>query len=100
MIDKNRNSEDIKFFLDAVLKLKNMEECQTFFEDVCTTKELEAISQRLRVAQMLKDGETYISIVAKTGASTATISRVNRCFNYGDGGYNMILERMENGYES
>ena len=96
MFDKNKNINEIQSFFEAVLALKTLEECVSFFEDVCTIKELEAIAQRLEVAKMLKNGDTYTSIVAKTGASTATISRVNRCLTYGDGGYNLILKRLEN----
>ena len=79
-------------FFEAVLKLKNTEDCRKFFEDVCTIKELEDISQRLEVAALLKDGNNYQEVSKKTGASTATISRVNKCINYGSGGYNIVLE--------
>lgn len=95
MIDKNKNTSEIEGFFEAVLELETVEECKKFFEDICTIKELESISQRLEVAKMLKNGDTYIAIGNKTGASTATISRVNRCLNYGDGGYNIILKRLE-----
>lgn len=76
---------------EAVLKLKTIEECRTFFEDICTIKEMEAISQRLEVAAMLKAGKNYQEISRVTGASTATISRVNKCLQYGSGGYDLIL---------
>lgn len=79
----------------AILTLKNIDECYQFFEDVCTISELKAIAQRLEVARMLKAGHTYDDIVAKTGASTATISRVKRCLHYGADGYTIVLERME-----
>ncbi|MGN1318302.1 MAG: YerC/YecD family TrpR-related protein [Lachnospirales bacterium] len=95
MFDKNKNNDEINGFYEAVLQLENTEECKKFFEDICTIKELESISQRLEVAKMLKLGETYTTIVSKTGASTATISRVNRALTYGDGGYNIILKRLE-----
>ncbi len=95
MIDKLKNNDEIKAFFEAVLTLESTEDCGKFFEDICTVKELESIAQRLAVAKMLKDGETYLAIVNATGASTATISRVNRCLNYGDGGYNIVLKRME-----
>ena len=75
----------------AILKLSTIEECRLFFEDICTIKELLAISQRLEVAKMLKDGLGYQEISAKCGASTATISRVNKCLLYGGGGYNIVL---------
>lgn len=95
MFDRNKNYNEIEGFFEAVLKLETVEECKKFFEDVCTIKEMESIAQRLQVAKMLEKGETYTAIVSKTGASTATISRVNRCLNYGDGGYNLILERLK-----
>ncbi len=79
---------------EAVLVLENVEECYQFFEDICTISELKALAQRLEVARMLKDGHTYDDIVERTGASTATISRVKRCLNYGADGYNIILERL------
>ena len=80
---------------DAVLALRNMEECYQFFEDICTVSELKALSQRLEVARMLKNGHTYDDIVERTGASTATISRVKRCLNYGADGYNVVLNRLK-----
>ncbi len=76
---------------EAILKLKTIDECRSFFEDVCTIKEMEAISQRLEVASMLKEGKNYMEISRVTGASTATISRVNKCLQYGSGGYDLIL---------
>lgn len=79
----------------GILLLENQEECYQFFEDICTISELKSLAQRLEVAFMLKRGHTYDDIVEKTGASTATISRVKRCLNYGADGYNLILERME-----
>lgn len=95
MIDKIANDLDIKKFFEAILTLENEDECYKFFEDICTIKELQSISQRLAAASMLKKGETYQNIVNATGASTATISRVNKCLNYGDGGYNLVLKRLE-----
>ena len=79
----------------GILLLENEEECYQFFEDICTISELKSLAQRLEVAFMLKRGHTYDEIVAKTGASTATISRVKRSLNYGADGYNLILERVE-----
>lgn len=79
----------------AILLLKNEEECYQLFEDICTISELKALAQRLEVARMLKFGHTYDDIVARTGASTATISRVKRCLHYGADGYKIILERLE-----
>ena len=89
---------DIKMFDDlfeAILKLKSKEDCQKFFEDVCTIKEIKAIAQRLEVAKMLKDKQLYSKIVAETGASTATISRVNRTLMYGSEGYNIVFDRLK-----
>ena len=80
---------------EAVLALSNQEECYQFFEDICTISELKAMSQRLEVARMLREAHTYEDIVERTGASTATISRVKRCLNYGADGYNIVLERLK-----
>ena len=88
------------YFFDAVLTLKSREECYSFFEDVCTINELFTISQRLMVARMLTEGKTYIEIAESTGASTATISRVNRSLTYGNDGYEMIMQRINTGSES
>ena len=77
----------------AILSLDTMEECYQFFEDICTIGELRAMAQRLDVARMLYAGNTYDDIVAQTGASTATISRVKRCLNYGADGYTLVLEK-------
>lgn len=82
---------------EAVLKLSSVEECYQFFEDICTVSEIKALSQRLEVARMLQAGHTYDDIVERTGASTATISRVKRCLNYGADGYKTILERLDDG---
>ena len=79
---------------NAVLKLETVEECYKFFEDICTISELKAMSQRLEVAKMLQKRHTYDEIVSRTGASTATISRVKRCLNYGADGYNLVFERL------
>jgi TrpR-related protein YerC/YecD len=81
---------------DAILSLNNNEECYQFFEDICTVSELKSLAQRLEVARMLQTGHTYDDIVARTGASTATISRVKRCLHYGADGYKTILERLGN----
>lgn len=89
---------DIKTFdglFDAVLKLKNIEDCRKFFEDVCTIKELQDISQRLEVAKLLKDGNNYQEVCKQTGASTATICRVNKCILYGRGGYDIVLDKKK-----
>lgn len=86
--------KDLDILFEAVLKLENIEECYKFFEDVATINELKALSQRIVVAKMLKDKNVYTEIAESTGASTATISRVNKCLNYGEGGYNIVLDRM------
>ena len=82
------------YFFDAVLTLKSREECYNFFEDVCTISELQAISQRFAVVKRLANEETYTSIALETGASTATISRVKKCLNYGADGYKLVLRKM------
>ena len=78
----------------AVLKLKDVDECYLFFEDLCTIKEIQDISQRLEVAKMLSQGISYTTICKETGASTATISRVSRSYEYGAGGYKTIIPRL------
>ncbi|MDP4144586.1 MAG: YerC/YecD family TrpR-related protein [Bacillota bacterium] len=87
-------SEEMDFFCDAILSLKDREECYRFFEDICTINEIKSIVQRLEVARMLKMKQTYTDIASNTGASTATISRVNRCLNYGKDGYNIVLKKL------
>ncbi|HCW04767.1 MAG TPA: TrpR-like protein YerC/YecD [Clostridium sp.] len=82
------------FLFDAILSLKNREECYRFFEDLCTITEIKALEQRMQVVKMLKQGKTYNDIAQITGASTATISRVNRSLNYGSDGYNLVLDRI------
>ena len=79
----------------AILTLKNVEECYTFFEDACTINELLSISQRFEVAGMLREKKTYLEISKHTGASTATISRVNRSLTYGNDGYELVLKRLD-----
>ena len=79
----------------AMLTLETVEECYQFFEDICTVSELKALAQRLEVARMLRDGHTYEEVVERTGASTATISRVKRCLNYGADGYDTVLKRLK-----
>lgn len=97
---KNLRTEAVDMFFDAVLQLKNNEECYSFFEDVCTVNELLAIAQRLQVAGMLRKKATYTAIAQKTGASTATISRVNRSLVYGNDGYELVFSRMNEGRKS
>ena len=98
-MSKNLKTEAVNRLFDAILCLQNREECYTFFEDVCTVNELLSLSQRFEVAKMLRDQKTYLDIAEKTGASTATISRVNRSLNYGNDGYDMVFHRLE-GQES
>lgn len=93
---KDFYSEATRDFFKAILLLENEEECSDFFEDICTVKELQDISQRLEVARMLKAGKSYQIVSKETGASTATISRVNRCLIYGSGGYRKLLEKLDN----
>lgn len=87
-------NDDLEMLFKAVLELKNIDECYKFFEDIATITELKAISQRIQVANMLKEKKVYTEIAEATGASTATISRVNKCLNYGKGGYNIVLDRI------
>ncbi len=89
-------NEMIDQLFEAILLLEDEEECYKFFEDICTINEIESLAQRLEVAKMLERGATYEQIVEKTGASTATISRVKRYLNYGAEGYKLILARMDN----
>lgn len=85
----------VEQLFDAVLSLENKEECFAFFEDICTINELLSLSQRFEVAKMLREHRTYLDIAEKTGASTATISRVNRSLNYGNDGYDKVFERLQ-----
>ncbi len=89
--------DSVDFLFKAILSLKTVDECYDFFEDLCTVPEIKAMSQRLLVAHMLSTKRVYSDIVAKTGASTATISRVNRSLNYGCDGYELVFNRIDNG---
>ena len=93
-MSKNIRRTEVDHLFEAILTLKDKEECYTFFEDVCTINELLSISQRYEVAKLLREGQTYLDISNATGASTATISRVNRSLNYGNDGYDLVLERV------
>lgn len=95
-MSKSIHTEEVDALFQGILSLQTIEECYAFFEDVCTMNELLSISQRLAVAKMLREKETYAEIAEKTGASTATISRVNRSLNYGTDGYELVLSRIEN----
>lgn len=88
-------SKELDALFEIILMLNNNEECYRFFEDICTITEINAIAQRLEVAKMLKMGVTYQEIAQSVGASTATISRVNRSLSYGAGGYKLMLTRFE-----
>lgn len=94
-LESKIKSKELDLFFEAILKLENIEECYMFFEDVATVTEVKALAQRFHVAQLLKGKKTYSEIAEITGASTATISRVNRCLNYGSDGYNLILDRLD-----
>ena len=86
---------DIDELFEAILLLENQEDCYRFFEDICTINELHSIAQRLQVAKLLSEKKTYSEIEELTKASTATISRINKCLIYGSDGYKRILERMQ-----
>ncbi|MEY7999746.1 YerC/YecD family TrpR-related protein [Clostridium sp. Mt-5] len=88
-------SKEMDYLCEAVLCLKTKEECYRFFDDICTINEIKSLEQRLQVAKMLSNKKTYLDIAAATGASTATISRVNRCLNYGSDGYKIVLKRLK-----
>lgn len=88
-------NEEIDNLFRAILTLKNVEECYDFFGDICTEKELIDISQRLEVARLLREKLNYVEISKRTGASTTTVSRVNKCLTYGNDGYALVFERLE-----
>ncbi|MBP5282158.1 MAG: TrpR YerC/YecD [Lachnospiraceae bacterium] len=93
-MNKKIKTEAVDSLFDAILTLKDPAECYAFFEDLCTVNELLSLSQRFEVASMLRDHKTYLDIAEKTGASTATISRVNRSLNYGNDGYELVFNRL------
>ena len=95
-MNEKLKSESVDQLFKGILQLQTVDECYSFFVDLCTIGELVSMSQRFEVAKMLKEGQTYLAISAKTGASTATISRVNRALTYGDDGYELVLNRLEN----
>ena len=92
---KNEKREHGDVLYEAILTLKDLEECKKFFSDLCTVAELRAMEQRFEVAMLLSDGMIYNDILERTGASSATISRVNRCLHYGADGYRTILPRLK-----
>lgn len=91
-IIKNKSIDEL---YKAIISIDSVEECYTFFEDLCTISEIQAMAQRYHVALMLEQGVTYSKIAEETGASSATISRVNRALNYGAGGYKALIEKVE-----
>ena len=93
-MNKKLKTETVDCLFEAILSLKNKDECYSFFEDLCTVNELLSLSQRFEVASMLREHKTYLEIAEKTGASTATISRVNRSLNYGNDGYELVFKRL------
>lgn len=95
MKDKIRD-ESLEYLFEAILSLKNTDECYDLFTDLCTVAELKEMSRRMLAARMLDENAVYTDIAEKTGLSTATISRVNRCLKYGSDGYTLVLERMKN----
>ncbi len=90
----NRDNKNLDFLFNSILQLENIDECYDFFEDLCTVQELKTLSQRIAVAKMLSDKSVYTDIVTQTGASTATISRVNRSLQYGCDGYDRVFARL------
>lgn len=91
---KNEKREHNDLLYEAILTLKDLDECRKFFSDLCTVAELRAMEQRFEVAMLLSEGMIYNDILERTGASSATISRVNRCYTYGTGGYRTVLDRL------
>lgn len=94
-LDKLRGKRELEQLFQAIISLKDIEECYTFFDDLCTVNEIKSLAQRLEVARMLRENFTYNEIEAETGASTATISRVKRCLHYGNDGYQNVLNRLK-----
>ena len=95
MTEKNsRKNETVDALFDAILSLESREECYAFFEDLCTVKEISDMAQRLEAAKLLLGGRTYAQIVKEVEISTATISRINRCIQYGTGGYQSVIEKV------
>ncbi len=89
--------ENIDFLYKAILSLETIDDCYDFFEDLCTVSEIKAMAQRLQVARLLYENKLYVDIIAQTGVSTATISRINRCLHYGSEGYSKVLQKFEQG---
>ena len=87
-------SPEMQELFEGILSLQTVQECERFFTDICTIKELQALTQRLQVAKQLYEGRNYNEVCRDTGVSSATICRVNKCLNYGDGGYKTVLDRL------
>jgi len=94
MYNSKMRSEEADRLFEAILSLRDTEECYRFFDDLCTFSEIRAMAQRLQVAQMLREGKTFVQIAEQTGVSSATITRVNKCISYGADGYELVLERL------
>ncbi len=92
---KTLHTKDVDALFNSILSLNSLEECYSFFEDVCTIKEILDIAQRLKAARMLKAGSNYLEVCAETGMSSATISRVSKCLEYGSGGYEIAISRLD-----
>ncbi len=97
-MNRKLQDEEMDMLFKGILRLETVEECYDFFEDLCTISELRAMVQRFHVARMLDEGRIYSDIVRDTGASTATISRVNKCLVYGSDGYRKLLDRLKEDY--
>jgi len=91
----NIKDQELDDLFEGILKLETLEDCYHFFDDLCTTNELIALKQRFQVAKMIKEGHTYKKVQDKTGASSATVSRVKRCLDYGSDGYHRIIDRLD-----
>ena len=96
---KKLQTKEVDELFEAILSLNTVEECRMFFEDACTVKEVLDVAQRLKAAKMLKKGENYVNVCKETGMSSATVSRVNRCLEYGSGGYDLVIERLSESEE-
>ncbi len=96
---KNLRSESVDRLFDTILALRDRDECSAFFDDICTIKEITDMAQRLDTAYLIDEGISYQKISERIGVSTATISRVSRCLNYGAGGYRTMIDRSKEGKE-
>ena len=94
-MNKKIRTSAVETLFEAIIQIKSVDECFDFFEDLATINEILSLSQRFEVARMLRQHKTYLEIAEKTGASTATISRVNRSLNYGNDGYDMVIQRIQ-----